>query len=116
MQQPHLTHSEPWAHDFICCDAEHSASTSVPASVTAEGMDMYCCTDDFCDGEAKRCADPQCKDRKEECCEESNRDCSDCGVGELEKWACTKEGCNAIQQYVSLYPQRKSTVWLTSQS
>jgi len=99
MQQPHLSHSEPWAHAFICCDAEHSASTSVPAP--NDGMDMYCCADDQCEGGVECCADPKCDGRKEECCEESHAGCSDRGVGELEEWACTKEGCHAIQQYVS---------------
>lgn len=26
--QPYLSHSEPWAHDYICCDVDHAASSS----------------------------------------------------------------------------------------
>lgn len=64
-------------------------------------MEMYCCTEEYCDGGVECCADPKCEGRKEECCEEDHHgECQDCGIGELEKWACSKEDCHAIQEYV----------------
>jgi len=67
---------------------------------------MFCCGDEWCDGGevVECCADPGC-DKTGEVAGENG------GIGELgskeerelHEWACSKEGCKAIQQYVSAH-------------
>jgi hypothetical protein len=163
---PHLSHAQPWAHDFICCDSPHHASTShttggfsvgsarpgsaastpattpfVPTPTSTPNLmyhpqphqahsqahphsshahrphshvgpapapslggttdpcdptcdlDAFCCTDAFCD---VSCPSEECGDQ---CCADPS--CPTDGDDALVKWACSKEGCHAIQQYVS---------------
>lgn len=248
--QPHLSHAEPWAHNYICCDVDHAASTSssprsapptlqahnhthdcdhdhdrahahahdyhhhapghahshslahahVPAHARSQSTQLpyqlafahvhaqtqsksqsqsqslpqtpivpsqpgsatttpcpldftaLCCADEVC-AEGKEavlecCEDPHCEETAELiCCDADHGDgdghcgppeacAASCGLNdvhglgfgdlvgstgttpglnaeetqeerdlkELERWACTKEGCHAIQQYVSVSP------------
>jgi hypothetical protein len=132
---PHLSHAEPWAHNFICCDTEHQASTSRgstpmtrfssrqpslsrPSTSTAHSFEnnAACCDETHCpSGDVVECCeDPSCSQGavcEDEGCHDSHttEDFVDGTVSaesmrELEKWACSKEGCHAIQQYVSMFP------------
>lgn len=149
--QPHHSHSDPWALDFICCDAPHAASSSrpqsnhgTPVSGFSGGSHGYvnsnsritspinqafppnqpfggtgdrraegeCCADPSC-GIGECCNDPTCI--RVGCDENSGGGISsqiqmgtrvsgtrDGEPGEdLLRWACSKEGCDAIQQFVS---------------
>lgn len=138
--QPHRSHSDPWAMDFICCDTPHSASTSshgikspitftnqqaisnVTSPTTAPHIPKVgcidgeeCCTEPNC-GPVECCTDTTCP---EERCDESHGPTPNLdGMGQnlhvaglsaseeegdaLMEWACSKEGCDAIQQYVRL--------------
>ncbi|RSH94820.1 zinc-finger protein [Saitozyma podzolica] len=145
---PHLSHAQPWAHDFICCDSPHHASTShsgfsvssarpgstastpattpfvptptptpslmyppqpaqahqtslpshhshaasLPSTTDLCDLDAFCCTDALCD---VSCPSDECGDQ---CCADPS--CPTDGEDALVKWACSKEGCHAIQQYL----------------
>jgi hypothetical protein len=132
---PHYSHSEPWAHDVICCDTDHNASTSrpstpitrfashhrsQPSTSTINSFDApvsaqtsTCCDETHCadvDG-LECCTDPACQQgaicEDDTCRFPHNPDAapgdpdSAESMRELERWACSKEGCHAIQQYVS---------------
>lgn len=135
---PHFSHAEPWAHNVICCDTDHNASTSRPSTpitrftnhhrshpststinsfdVPVSAQTSTCCDEAHCAdvGGLECCTDPSCQ--PEATCEEQgcrfphNPDAapgdpdSAESMRELERWACSKEGCHAIQQYVSSYP------------
>lgn len=135
---PHFSHAEPWAHNVICCDTDHNASTSRPSTPitrftskhrshpsTSSSINSFevpvsaqpstsCCDETHCtdaDG-LECCTDPACQQTEEICEEEGCRfphnpnaapgdpDSAE-SMRELERWACSKEGCHAIQQYVS---------------
>lgn len=126
---PHLSHAEPWAHSYICCDSDHAASTSRgstpmtrfttrhqshPSISTACSFDpAACCDETACpDGDhVECCTDPSCNEGQ--ICEDegchiphggniSSADfSSEEHMRELEEWACSTEGNHAIQQYVS---------------
>lgn len=129
---PHLSHAEPWAHNFICCDSEHQASTSTsggstplnrfptrhqshPSISTTHSFTTgtACCDETICSsGDVVECCnDPGCSQGavcEDEGCHEPHTsqhlggfDHSAQSMKELEEWACSKEGCHAIQQYVS---------------
>jgi hypothetical protein len=130
---PHLSHAEPWAHNFICCDTEHQASTSAsrgstplnrfpsrhpshPSVSTTHPFNAgtACCDETQCSaGDVVECCDdPGCSEGavcEDEGCHDPHTsqhlggfDHSAQSMKELEEWACSKEGCHAIQQYVSL--------------
>lgn len=130
---PHLSHAEPWAHNFICCDSEHQASSSTsrgstplnrfptrhqshPSISTNHSFNTAtaCCDETQCSaGDVVECCDdPGCSQGavcEDEGCHEPHTsqslggfDNSAQSMKELEEWACSKEGCHAIQQYVSL--------------
>jgi hypothetical protein len=75
-------------------------------------MDVYCCSDEYCDesehkDESVCCEDPDCEgDEIVTCCDEVHEGPvqgvkgSEVMDKELQDWACSKEGCHAIQQYV----------------
>jgi hypothetical protein len=132
---PHLSHAEPWAHHFICCDSEHQASTSTsrastplnrfpsrhqshPSISTTHSFNTgtACCDETQCSaGDVVECCnDPGCSEGavcEDEGCHDIHAphapqllggfDNSAQSIRELEEWACSKEGCHAIQQYVS---------------
>ena len=66
------------------------------------------CVDPHCEmGGEPECTDPHCIDDEKvtECCNEATGrvdvgECQDCNLADLEKWACSKEGTKAIQEYV----------------
>lgn len=127
---PAMTHDNPWAHPYICCDMDHAASSSTNVSTTtspiifpplnaqmpsllpsampstsstplsADPMDMYTCND-TCNTQVDCCVDPSCDPIPTATGHVHSKECQDCGMDELEAWACTKEGCQAIQNYVS---------------
>ena len=130
---PYLSHAEPWAHNFICCDSEHQASTSTsrgstplnrfpsrhqshPSISTTQSFNTgtACCDETQCSaGDVVECCDdPGCSEGavcEDEGCHDPHTsqhlggfDHSAQSMKELEEWACSKEGCHAIQQYVSL--------------
>lgn len=122
--QPHMSHTDPWAHGWICCDEDHSASTSTSTIPTATvldqdqdaiavSMEAFCCTDDYChegscdvpqgqsQGEGSGCCDGKVGAGSGTVTPLCLGDGSSCDLGELERWACSKEGCQAIQEYVS---------------
>jgi len=130
---PHLSHAQPWAHNFICCDSEHQASTSTsggstplnrfptrhqshPSISTTHSFSTgtACCDETICSsGDVVECCnDPGCSQGavcEDEGCHDPHLsqhlggfDHSAQSMKELEEWACSKEGCHAIQQYVSL--------------
>jgi hypothetical protein len=131
---PHLSHAEPWAHSFICCDSDHAASTSrgstpvtrfsgqhqsQPSTSTACSFDptaAACCDEAKCpEGDhVECCTDPACNEGaicEDEGCHVPHGgglSATDFGseenMRELEEWACSKEGNHAIQQYVSRPP------------
>ena len=79
--------------------AAQSTPTQPPAKSeqTNDILDLFCCEGEECnDKGVECCVDPSCHDVR------PGSACSDCGLEDLEAWACTKEGCQAIQQYVSL--------------
>lgn len=154
-QPPHRSHADPWAHEFICCDKSHAASTSHPTSTQSLFGDVNgtspitgnfpfansltfpnpalpptstspmpntmnqksnkgshgcdddaCCTEPTC-GPVECCTDPSCA---AEGCDDAHQHHQRAGGGanrgastdeELIKWACSDEGCEAIQQFVS---------------
>lgn len=82
------------------------SSGSTPKGISpACPMDMYVCEENTCvDQHSTCCVDPSCG-TTEPCSgsshthtQENSGECT--GLEELEAWACTKEGCHAIQQYV----------------
>jgi len=129
---PHLSHAEPWAHSYICCDSDHAASTSRgstpitrfsnrhqshPSTSTACSFDpAACCDEQVCpEGDhVECCTDPSCNEgpvcEDEGCHVPHGGSTSSADFGseehmrELEKWACSTEGNHAIQQYVSHIP------------
>lgn len=131
---PHLSHAEPWAHSFICCDSDHAASSSRgstpvtrfsgrhqshPSTSTACSFDptaAACCDPAKCPqgDHVECCTDPACNEGaicEDEGCHVphgAGLSATDFGseenMRELEEWACSKEGNHAIQQYVSRYP------------
>ena len=79
-----------------------SAMSSMPGSAsTTPQLDLFACEDQDCKDQVECCADPTCVPPTNGCNHTSGTECQDCGLEELEAWACTKEGCHAIQQYVS---------------
>jgi len=130
---PYLSHAEPWAHDFICCDSEHQASTSSSRASTplnrfpsrhhqshpsistthSFNAEPACCDENQCSSAdvVECCNDPGCSQGavcEDEGCHDPHPsqhiggfDNSAQSMRELEEWACSKEGCHAIQQYVS---------------
>jgi hypothetical protein len=103
------------SHAQICCDDLHSitASTSTSASASASSTTSIPSTPTLrpSSGQLSAVKTSCCKiEGDEECCVDMG--CGDLGAagndGEgrisdsaLEEWACSKEGCKAIQQYVS---------------
>ncbi|EIW66520.1 hypothetical protein TREMEDRAFT_72363 [Tremella mesenterica DSM 1558] len=73
-------------------------------------MEIYCCNDIYCEAEC----DGDCTSGLE-CCTDltPQAECDACAhhegvkeeMGDLEKWACTAEGCKAIQQYLECCTQ-----------
>ncbi|ORY29776.1 hypothetical protein BCR39DRAFT_530976 [Naematelia encephala] len=140
-QLPHVSHSDPWGHGWICCDAEHAASTSLPhsstvplprqGSISTSGgscencphshltscpMEAFCCQDEDCpdiqgDQAVECCTDPACVDVDVSGQVKMSADVDVSGHGgmtdmaELEKWAASKEGSEAIQQYLECCTQ-----------
>lgn len=146
---PHVTHAEPWAHNYICCDVDHNASTSRPSTPVSRFVSALNINSNNTQRQHQHrshpstsstvqsffsalpepacCDEPQCPDTEVECCTDPGCQegaiCEDEGchfphnpnaqpgdpdsaesMRELERWACSKEGCHAIQQYVSLRP------------
>lgn len=84
-----------------------SSGHNTPSGLSNQpcSMDMFVCQDDTCaEGQVECCADPHCEEPQPDNLTnpgvQSGAECQDCGMDELEAWACTKEGCHAIQQYV----------------
>lgn len=131
---PVMNRDSPWAHQFVCCDMDHAASSSTNVSVsnspmgypsmsqmsslnptamtssastpiTTDPMEMYTCNDS-CAPQVECCVDPSCDPAV--AAHSHSKECHDCGMDELEAWACTKEGCQAIQNYVSQAHSRLS--------
>jgi hypothetical protein len=128
---PHLSHAEPWAHNYICCDSEHQASTSRGSAPVTRFSSRHqsqpsissshsytntaCCDGNQCssDDVVECCTDPACNQGavcEDEGCHDPHAAAplpegfdSDENMQALEKWAHTKEGSHAIQQYVSHY-------------
>lgn len=128
---PHLSHAEPWAHNYICCDVDHNASSSRPSTPVTrfsathrshpststinsfDGPTAACCDEAHCSdaGAVECCTDPACQEGatcEDEGCRFPHNPIALPGdpdsaesMRELERWACSKEGCHAIQQYVS---------------
>lgn len=105
VQLPHHSHADPWALDYICCDGPHSASASGTGKA-CEGAEG-CCIEPSC-GTVECCTDPSCAvdgcDQAHQSIDyaKSGGDGLPMGDGdELMRWASSKEGCEAIQQYVS---------------
>lgn len=142
---PHFSHAEPWAHNVICCDTDHHASTSRPSTPvtrfsshhrshpsasTTTSFDALsgpttCCDETHCsDGDlVECCTDPACQEGaicEDEGCHFPHNPNAAPGdpdsaesMRELERWACSQEGCHAIQQYVSSMSLRS---YLSSES
>ena len=81
--------------DVFCCVVGSCAETGGGAMCSS--TDMQCCDDPKC-GSDQQCDECDShRDRSQLPVSKTNEDPS---MVDLEKWACSKEGCQAIQQYV----------------
>ena len=124
---PALTHDHPWAHEFICCDLYHEASSSLSSSSsttnTANGLIRpNTCSDPNCHGSTVRCedpncrvasvatcSDPECDAEAQSCsnpqCSQMTRACSDpqCDAGGMQ--TCSDPTCTSVPGTICSDPQ-----------